>query len=144
MLRILMLLLGVILQFTVTTNGFLSSSVSIIRQPVILSPYRDGILLLMSSDKSNDDDDDGDNNNTSRRSLRELGYSDDEIERSIRKSDSTTNKEQIKVRVDLIDDIDPVTLSAIGFGLIALNFFVFANMGDGGIGGIVAYIINAF
>jgi hypothetical protein len=130
MMRILILLLGIILQFTVRTNGFLSSSVSIIRQPV---------NLLMSSDKSNDDDDGGDNN-TSRRSLRELGYSDDEIKRSTRKSD----KEQIKVRIDLIDDIDPVTLSAIGFGLIALNFFVFANMGDGGIGGIVAYIINSF
>ena len=100
--------------------------------------------LLMSSDKSNDDVDDGDNNNTNRRSLRELGYSDDEIKRSTRKSDTNTNKEQIKVRIDLIDNIDPVTLSAIGFGLIALNFFVFANMGDGGIGGIVAYIINVF
>jgi hypothetical protein len=102
------------------------------------------VNLLMSSDKSNDDVDDGDNNNTNRRSLRELGYSDDEIKRSTRKSDTNTNKEQIKVRIDLIDNIDPVTLSAIGFGLIALNFFVFANMGDGGIGGIVAYIINVF
>ena len=100
--------------------------------------------LLMSSDKSNDDVDDGDNNNTNRRSLRELGYSDDEIKRSTRKLDTNNNKEQIKVRIDLIDNIDPVTLSAIGFGLIALNFFVFANMGDGGIGGIVAYIINVF
>ena len=133
MMRIILLLLGVILQFPATTNGFLSSSVSIIRQPV---------NLLMSSDKSNDDVDDGDNNNTNRRSLRELGYSDDEIKRSTRKSDTNANKEQIKVRIDLIDNIDPVTLSAIGFGLIALNFFVFANMGDGGIGGIVAYIIN--
>ena len=135
MMRIILLLLGVILQFPATTNGFLSSSVSIIRQPV---------NVLMSSDKSNDDVDDGDNNNTNRRSLRELGYSDDEIKRSSRKSDTNTNKEQIKVRIDLIDNIDPVTLSAIGFGLIALNFFVFANMGDGGIGGIVAYIINVF
>jgi uncharacterized membrane protein len=133
MMRIILLLLGVILQFPATTNGFLSSSVSIIRQPV---------NLLMSSDKSNDDVDDGDNNNTNRRSLRELGYSDDEIKRSTRKLDTNTNKQQIKVRIDLIDNIDPVTLSAIGFGLIALNFFVFANMGDGGIGGIVAYIIN--
>ena len=135
MMRMILLLLGVILQFPTTTNGFLSSSVSIIRRPV---------NLLMSSDKSNDDVDDDDNNNTNRRSLRELGYSDDEIKRSTRKSDTNTNKEQIKVRIDLIDNIDPVTLSAIGFGLIALNFFVFANMGDGGIGGIVAYIINVF
>ena len=135
MMRIILLLLGVILQFPAATNGFLSSSVSMIRQPV---------NLLMSSDKSNDDVDDGDNNNTNRRSLRELGYSDDEIKRSTRRSDTNTNKEQIKVRIDLIDNIDPVTLSAIGFGLIALNFFVFANMGDGGIGGIVAYIINVF
>ncbi|OEU19966.1 hypothetical protein FRACYDRAFT_236027 [Fragilariopsis cylindrus CCMP1102] len=135
MMRIILLLLGVTLQFPAATNGFLSSSVSMIRQPV---------NLLMSSDKSNDDVDDGDNNNTNRRSLRELGYSDDEIKRSTRKSDTSNNREQIKVRIDLIDNIDPVTLSAIGFGLIALNFFVFANMGDGGIGGIVAYIINVF
>ena len=39
-------------------------------------------------------------------------------------------------------NVDPVSLTAIGFGLIALNFFVFANMGNGGIGGLVASIIN--
>jgi hypothetical protein len=52
--------------------------------------------------------------------------------------------DQRDVNVNLIGDVDSVTLTAIGFGLIALNFFVFANMGDGGIGGIVARIINTF
>ena len=47
------------------------------------------------------------------------------------------------VNVNLVDDIDSFTLTAVGFALIAFNFFVFANMGDAGIGGIVARIINA-
>ena len=48
------------------------------------------------------------------------------------------------VNVNIVDDVDPVTLTGIGFGLIAFNFFIFANMGDSGIGGIVARIINTF
>ena len=48
------------------------------------------------------------------------------------------------VNVNIVDDVDPVSLTAIGFALIAFNFFVFANMGDSGIGGIVARIINTF
>ena len=71
--------------------------------------------------------------------LRALGYSEDEIKRSKKKSD----EEEVKVRVDLIPEIDAVSLTAVGFGLIALNFFVFANMGDGGIAGIVAQIMNS-
>ena len=71
--------------------------------------------------------------------LRALGYSEDEIKRSKKNSD----EEEIKVRVDLIPEIDAVSLTAVGFGLIALNFFVFANMGDGGIAGIVAQIMNS-
>ena len=47
-----------------------------------------------------------------------------------------------KVRVDLVDDVDSVTLTAVGFAAIAFNFLVLANMGDGGIAGIVATIIN--
>ena len=70
--------------------------------------------------------------------LRALGYSEDEIKRSRKESD----REEIKVRVDLVEDIDPVTLTAIGFGLIAANFLIFANMGDGGIAGLVATFIN--
>lgn len=70
--------------------------------------------------------------------LRALGYSEDEIRRRNKDSD----QEQLNVRVDLVDDVDSVTLTAIGFGLIALNFFVFANMGDGGIAGLVATFIN--
>lgn len=48
-----------------------------------------------------------------------------------------------KVRVDLIEEVDPVTITAIGFAAIAINFLIFANMGDGGISGVVARIINA-
>lgn len=72
--------------------------------------------------------------------LTKLGYSESEIRQSSRKP----APEEIKVRVDLVDDVDPVSLTAIGFGLIALNFLVFANMGDGGIAGLVATIINSF
>jgi hypothetical protein len=71
--------------------------------------------------------------------LRALGYSEDEIKRAKREDDS---KEDIKVRVDLLPEVDAVSLTAVGFGLIALNFFVFANMGDGGISGFIAQIMN--
>jgi hypothetical protein len=70
--------------------------------------------------------------------LSTLGYSEDEIRRS-RKEPS---KETKNVRVDLVNNVDAATLTAVGFGLIALNFFVFANMGDGGTAGIVATIIS--
>ena len=33
-----------------------------------------------------------------------------------------------KVNVNLIDDVDSFTLTAVGFGLIAFNFFVLANV----------------
>ena len=48
------------------------------------------------------------------------------------------------VRVDLLQDVDPITLTAIGFSAIAFNFFVLANGGDGGIGGVVATMINSW
>jgi hypothetical protein len=70
--------------------------------------------------------------------LSKFGYTDDEIRRSRKASD----KEKIKVNVNVVDDIDPFTLTAVGFGLIALNFFVLANIGDGGISGLVATVIN--
>jgi hypothetical protein len=69
--------------------------------------------------------------------LRALGYSDDEIRRTNKESDN-----DISVNVNLLPDVDAATLTAIGFGLIALNFFVFANMGDGGIAGPIATIMN--
>ena len=47
------------------------------------------------------------------------------------------------VQVNLIPDVDSVTLSVVGFGLIAFNFFVLANLGDGGIAGVLATIINS-
>jgi hypothetical protein len=86
------------------------------------------LLLKMSENNSGGDEE----------KLKALGYSEEEIQRSKKTSDP----EQIKVRVDLVPDVDPVSLTAIGFGLIALNFFVLGNMGDGGIGGAVASVIN--
>jgi hypothetical protein len=47
------------------------------------------------------------------------------------------------VQVNLIPDVDSVTLTAVGFGLIAFNFFVLANLGDGGLSGVLATIINS-
>lgn len=52
------------------------------------------------------------------------------------------NRDNENVRVDLVEDVDSVTLTAIGFGLIAFNFLVLANMGDGGLSGLVARFIN--
>lgn len=89
---------------------------------------RPTFLVSMSSDNDGDED-----------RLRALGYSEEELKRAAR---NEPTKQDTPVRVDLVDDIDAVTLTAIGFGLIAFNFFVFANMGDGGIAGIVATIIN--
>eukprot|EP00529_Nitzschia_sp_RCC80_P036225 CAMPEP_0113453604 /NCGR_PEP_ID=MMETSP0014_2-20120614/7439_1 /TAXON_ID=2857 /ORGANISM="Nitzschia sp." /LENGTH=157 /DNA_ID=CAMNT_0000344995 /DNA_START=13 /DNA_END=486 /DNA_ORIENTATION=+ /assembly_acc=CAM_ASM_000159 len=82
---------------------------------------------------------DPDDNNSK---LKNLGFTDDEIRRSSTSVDA--RQEPQKVRVDLVEKVDSVTLTAIGFGLIAFNFFVLANMGDGGIAGIVARIINTF
>lgn len=57
---------------------------------------------------------------------------------------SPIDEEEVEnVNVNLVDDVDSFTLTAVGFALIAFNFLVFANMGDAGIGGIVARIINA-
>lgn len=81
-----------------------------------------------------------DSDEDSQSRLRDLGFSDDEISRSRRNPD----KEERKVRVDMVDNIDATTLTAVGFAAIAFNFFVLANMGDGGIGGVVATIINSF
>lgn len=50
--------------------------------------------------------------------------------------------DDVPVKVNIIDDVDPVTLTAIGFTLLAINFFILANAGDGGIAGTVASIIN--
>ncbi|KAG7338110.1 hypothetical protein IV203_016961 [Nitzschia inconspicua] len=114
----------------------LPSSSSQTRQS-IQRPF--SVLCLLSNNPDNSN-----SNNDNEDRLRKLGYSDDEIRRSVRDTRSTQPREEIKVRVDLVDDVDPVSLTAIGFALIALNFLVFANLGDGGISGIVATIINSF
>jgi len=79
-----------------------------------------------------------DNNENGDSKLSKLGYSEKEIQRSRDEGD----QEEVKVNVNLLPDVDAVTLTAIGFGLIAFNFFVLANSGDGGIAGAVATIIN--
>ena len=71
--------------------------------------------------------------------LKQLGYSPQELQRSKKNKDDI---DDIDVKVNLIPDIDAVTLTAVGFALIALNFFVFANLGDGGIAGTIATITN--
>jgi hypothetical protein len=81
---------------------------------------------------------DSDNQEDQEDKLAQLGYSSHDIGRSRKESD----KEQLSVNVNLIPDIDPITVTAIGFALIAFNFFVLGNMGDGGIAGVVARIIN--
>ena len=73
--------------------------------------------------------------------LSKLGYSSEEIAKS---SSSVDEQEEQEVKVVVIDDVDPVTLTAIGFAAIAFNFLVFANMGDAGISGAVARLINYF
>lgn len=60
----------------------------------------------------------------------------------LQKLENINNEEPILVKVSIIKDIDAVTLTAIGFALIGANFFIFANLGDGGIAGLVASIIN--
>lgn len=71
--------------------------------------------------------------------LNQLGFSDDR-----RVQDVPDSVDDVNVRVDIIDNVDPVTITALGFAAIAANFLIFANMGDGGIGGLVARIINFF
>lgn len=39
-----------------------------------------------------------------------------------------SNRDDDEVNVNLIDNVDSFTLTAVGFGLIAFNFFVLANV----------------
>lgn len=136
----------VVLVMLSTTNAFSSSrpscSISTRSKP---TNNNHSVLprLLSSSSRIFSSDNNSNNNSSNEDRLRQLGYSDDEIRRSTAPPQQQPRQE-LKVRVDLVDDVDPVTLTAIGFGLIALNFLVFANLGDGGISGIVATIINSF
>jgi hypothetical protein len=74
--------------------------------------------------------------------LAKLGFTEEELARSI--SNNNPDVPQQKVRVDLLPNVDATTITAIGFAAIAFNFFVLANMGDGGIGGVVATIMNTW
>mmetsp|Transcript_10474 Transcript_10474/g.28967 ORF Transcript_10474/g.28967 Transcript_10474/m.28967 type:complete len:130 (-) Transcript_10474:72-461(-) len=84
---------------------------------------------------ANDEDD------LSKPTPEQLGFANPSAREDSRRQDEVNQQNQ-KVRVDLVEDVDPVNLTAIGFGLIAFNFFVLANSGDGGLAGVVATIIN--
>ena len=73
-----------------------------------------------------------------RERLTRLGFDERELNRI-----ASDNKDEQKVAVTEVE-VDPFTLTAIGFALLAFNFLVFANLGDGGIAGIVARIINTW
>lgn len=92
--------------------------------------------LFLSDDSNNTED----SNVSPDDRLRALGYSEDEI----RRSNQADVPPPPTVRVDIVDGVDAATLTAVGFGLIAFNFFVLANAGDGGIGGVVATIMNTW
>lgn len=96
---------------------------------------------LFSSSPSNQDKDSTNSNEQQPPSqqdrLTQLGYSPNEIERS------KASLPKVKVSVTEFE-VDPVTITALGFGLIAMNFLIFANMGSGGIAGILARIINTW
>ena len=108
------------------------------------------VVFLPAANHSNQEDEDTtkrsitvtDNNNDVDNKLAQLGYTPEELRRRRRPSSSSEEKEDIPVQVNLLPEIDAVTLTAVGFGLIAFNFFILANSGDGGLGGALATIIN--
>ena len=93
--------------------------------------------LQMASSDENDEQQSQDDK------LAALGYSSTEISRSKGTGDDAMSRPgEQDVFVEEFE-VDAATLTAVGFGLIAFNFFVLANLGDGGIGGVVASIINS-
>ncbi|KAI2494404.1 hypothetical protein MHU86_20133 [Fragilaria crotonensis] len=93
-------------------------------------------VLFLSSSSNQDKDTTGTNEKQQQPSqqdrLTQLGFSPDEIERTkVSKSSSPPPKVSVTEF-----EVDPVTITALGFGLIAMNFLIFANMGSGGIAGI--------
>jgi len=93
--------------------------------------------LRMASSDENDEQQSQDDK------LAALGYSSTEISRSKGTGDDATPRPGEQDVVVEEFEVDAATLTAVGFGLIAFNFFVLANLGDGGIGGVVASIINS-
>ncbi|KAL7575626.1 hypothetical protein ACA910_011453 [Epithemia clementina (nom. ined.)] len=114
-------------------EAFLATSASKNVWPFVTQPSSSTIPAMLHS-SSNDDQDTSDGNIKKTMTPQQFGFD--------QPSKRTMQGEKQNFRVDLVDDVDSVTLTAIGFGLIALNFLVFANLGDGGIGGVVATIIN--
>jgi hypothetical protein len=103
------------------------------RRSQLKQPQQEQVsLTALSLSSSNNQDD-------QEKKLQQLGISKEELQRSRRQGDDIDQS----VRVDLVEDVDPLSLTAVGFGLIAINFFILANLGDGGIAGTVARIINA-
>ncbi len=113
--------------------------------------YHSNTVLFLSSSSNQDKDKNTNGQQQQQPSqqdrLTQLGYSTDEIERtklsSQRSKSSSSSSPQLKVSVTQFE-VDPVTITALGFGLIAMNFLVFANMGSGGIAGILASIMNTW
>jgi len=56
---------------------------------------------------------------------------------------SPWDKDDDNVNVQELE-VDAFTLTCVGFGLIAFNFLVLGNMGDMGVGGVIARIMNTF
>jgi hypothetical protein len=117
----------------VTVHGFsVHRSPAIPRATSLAPPSLQPTTVVLSAAAGDEED-----------RLSSLGYSEQEIQRSRTSTTGDNRKaEDIKVNVNLLPEVDAVTLTAVGFGLIAANFFIFANMGDGGIAGVVASIIN--
>jgi hypothetical protein len=150
----LLLLLLLLLQF----NS--SWSFSVIRTNIIMTSSYDGCRRASAAQKKNNcaptrrttgttalgaSSDDDESSLSNDEALSKLGYSSEEIQRSrVSSSQGSRNsiEEPVNVNVNLLPEVDAVTLTAVGFGLIAANFFIFANMGDGVIAGVVATVIN--
>jgi hypothetical protein len=114
-------------------NMKLYRSMTTIDTTTILRTENQYDTLLFSSKRDQEEQIMKTNNNEEK--LKQLGF--DAVPSPV-----TDDKQMIPVKVTLLPEVDAVTLTAVGFGLIAFNFFVLANLGDGGVSGIVATVIN--
>lgn len=54
-----------------------------------------------------------------------------------------TNDYEEEEEVNIVDDVNTLTVMTIGLAAIAINFIIFANMGDARLGDSIFRIINA-
>lgn len=94
-------------------------------------------LTIMNNSEGNND---GADTKGRSEQLSQLGF--DSTEQRNGKMLVSDMEEEKKVNVFLIPDVDAFTLTAIGFTLIAFNFFIFANLGDAGLSSPIARLIN--